>query len=532
MTVEEFLENSAYGWKVAGKLPQLQQAYADAEKMEPSAWVNKWAPVIMDTPELTADFYESKLLNSTKPLDERLAQSFGSSDKENPFRKSDKWINQLYHSEFSDVPREQFDQAIKLRADYWDEFKKQREADAARFKREKEVKEDWTPFTKNPDVSTMKGLGRWLLGSDYEKQRYINEPEAAILGEQAHTTKENILNKGEAISDLTFGAAGAVGDFVPYAGIFLGPAARGARDVYHKVYGSPYQKEWGEIGMDIGSDVALNAFTDILPNFRQYTRTLNFGKRLPALSKIDEAISLERDVKNILDPKADELYTRISQSQGFMPVYIDGVPTGTRPPMPTGIEIKKTVEALPDSPMKQELMQYVADPQAIDVDVVKEKIRHWRAKANTLYREDLPEIRANVADPTSVQVWPGTRDEFTRRILLQEPLTTGERVAKKALEGTETFLKSTPGSAAIKETATAKGRGSKTSVDPQMDIDRWKNSLTRFFLAGFKPVEKEGDPKWEAYRQWHYEKYGVYPPEGTGEESWEFPEVEVKSKEK
>lgn len=534
MTVEEFLENSAYGWESAGKLPQLQEAYADAEKMDPKSWVNKWAPVIMETPELTADFYDSKLLNTTKSLDERLFQTFGSSDRENPYRKSDKWLNQLYHSEFSDVPREQFDQAIKVKADYWDEFKKQREADAARFKREKEVKEDWTPFTKNPDVSTWTGLGRWLLGSEYEKQRYINEPEAAILGEQAHTTTENILNKGDAISDLTFGAAGAVGDMIPYGGIVLGPLARGARDVYHKVTDSPYQKEWGDIGMDLGQDVALNAFTDILPNFRQYTRALNFGTRLPAVKNISAAMQLEDDIKAILNPDATALATRIDASAGFVPVYVNGKPTGTRPPMPKNTEIKKIVEGMPDSPMKQELLPLVADPQSIDTDVITRTIQRWQSNAGRFYQSPAEKaaIKQDVEDPASRIFFPGltSKDPLFSRIYLSEPLSGPEKAAKGALRGAETFLKSTPGSAAIKGGATGKGRGSKPSVDPQLDIEKTKNNLTRFFIAGFKPTEKEGDPKWEAYRQWYFEKYGEYPQEGTGKETWEFqfPEVNIR----
>lgn len=520
MTVEEFLENSAYGWEAAGKLPQLQEAYADAEKMDPKSWVNKWAPVIMDTPELTADFYDSKLLNTTKSLDERLAQTFGSSDKENPFRKSDKWLNQLYHSEFSDIPREQFDQAINARANYWDDFKKEREMQAAKAKREKEVKEDWTPFTKNPDVSTLTGLSRWLLGSDYEKQRYINDPGAAILGKQAETNSHNFFNKGEAISDMAFGAAGAVGDMIPVGSIVAGPGARAARDIYHKVTDSPYQKSWGDIGMDFGADALLNAGVDLMPNFRQYLRMFNFGSRLPSVKKISDAMQLEDDVKAILNPEATALATRIDASAGFVPVHVNGKPTGTPPPMPTNSEIKKIVEGMPESPMKQELLPLVADPQSIDTDVITRTIQRWQGNAGRFYQspEKKAAIKKDVDDPNSRVFFPGfnSKDPLFSRIYLADPLSVTEKGAKGALRGAETFLKSTPGSVALKGTATARGRGKAPEVSPEAEQAWYLENYARDWDIGFKPGKadrKEGSPKWEAYKQWHLMKFGELPEE-------------------
>lgn len=520
MGIEEFLENSAYGWETAGMLPQLQEAYSDVEKMDPKAWVTKWAPVIMDTPELTSDFYESKLLNTVKPIEERLTQAFGSSDKENPFKKSDKWINQLYWSEFSDVPRETFDAALKKRSNYWDDFKKEREMQAAKAKREKEVKEDWTPLTKNPDVSTLTGLSRWLLGSDYEKQRYINEPEKAILGEQAETTSDNFFNKGESISDLAFGAAGAVGDMIPVGSIVAGPAARAARDIYHKASDSPYQKSWGDIAADAGADALVNAGVDLLPNFRQYLRMFNFGSSLPSVKKISDAMQLEDDVKAILNPEATALATRIDASAEFVPVYVNGKPTGTMPPMPTNREIKKIVEGMPESPMKQELLPLVADPQSIDTDVITSTIQRWQDNAGRFYQspEEKAAIKKDVDDPNGRIFFIGfsSKDPLFSRIYLANPLSVTEKAAKGALRGTEAFLKSTPGSVALKGTATASGRGKAPEVSPEAEQAWYLDNYARDWDMGFKPGKadrKEGSPKWEAYKQWHLNKYGELPEE-------------------
>lgn len=521
MGIEEFLENSAYGWETAGMLPQLQEAYSDVEKMDPQAWVTKWAPVIMDTPELTSDFYESKLLNTVKPIEERLTQAFGSSDKENPFKKSDKWINQLYWSEFSDVPRETFDKALKTQSNYWDDFKKEREMQAAKAKREKEVKEDWTPFTKNPDVSAFTGLSRWLLGSDYEKQRYINEPEKAILGEQAETTADNFFNKGDAISDIAFGAAGAVGDMIPVGSIVAGPAARAARDIYHKASDSPYQKSWGDVAADAGADALVNVGVDLLPNFRQYIRGLNFFKSIPSVKRISDAMQLEDDVKAILNPEATALATNIDASLGFLPVHVNGKPVGTRPEMPKNSEIKKIVEEMPESPMKQELLPLVADPQAIDADVITRTIQRWQSNASQFYKTPAEKaaVKKDVDDPMSHLVSIGamtSKNPLFSRIYLADPLSVTEKAAKGALRGAETFLTSELGSRFLKGTATARGRGKAPEVSPEAEQAWYLDNYARDWDMGFKPGKadrKEGSPKWEAYKQWHYNKFGTYPEE-------------------
>ena len=100
-----------------------------------------------------------------------------------------------------------------------------------------------------------------ILASDYAKQRYINEPEKSIFSD-----KGEWYNKGEDVSDLLYGGAGAVADFIPgVGGTVLGPAVRGLRDVQHKATDSKYQKDWSEIGKDVGGDLLLNVGTDVLP---------------------------------------------------------------------------------------------------------------------------------------------------------------------------------------------------------------------------------------------------------------------------
>lgn len=490
----------------------------DIRKLDVPAFIRKWGDTLEEYTEGWSDIVEK-----SKPIPEQIREAFGSSDEKNPFKRPDNYVNEIFEKKFKDiVSREQFDKELKTQSDYWDYYKKERELQAARAKREKEVKEDWTPLTKNPNVSGLTGLIRWLLGSEYEKQRYINEPEKAILGEQAETTADNFFNKGDAISDIAFGAAGAVGDMIPIGSILAGPAARAARDIYHKSSifdeASPYQKSWGEIAADAGADALVNVGVDLLPNFRQYIRGLNFFKGIPSVKRVSDAMQLEDDVKAILNPDATALATNIEASAGFIPVYVNGKKVGTRPEMPKNSEIKKIVEGMPESPMKQDMLPLVADPQSIDTDVIREKIKTWQSNASQFYKspEEKAAVKKDVDDPNSFLVSVGamnTKNPLFSRIYLAEPLSVTEKAAKGALRGLETFLTYEGGSRFLKGSATASGRG-KT---PEGSEQEWYlRNLSRDWDMNFKPDKadrKDGSPKWEAYKQWHYNKFGTYPEE-------------------
>lgn len=632
MTVEEFLENSAYGWEAAGKLPELQQAYADADTMDAYAWVSKWAPVIMDTPELTADFYDSKLLETTKSLPERLVKTFGTSDRENPFKKSDKWINQLYHSEFSDVPREKFDKTVSDMAKYWEDEKKARSYEAGKKRREKEVKEEWT-LSRSP--------ARALLASEYEKQRYINEPEAAIFGKEAGTGP--IWTKPEATSDLIFGISGAVADAIPGYGTILGPAVRGLRDVRHKTWGdSPYQGTWGDIAGSFVGDVATSAFIEGLPNLRQFTR---LGKNV-SKGPVRETMALEDEVRNITKGKEDimgilsdaektgaerqvalreyyansmpesALKTELGELMGKQAIDMQAVyntvrkadfrarsmlnpeyrkvlsgasearmaaPTTTYAPVideldnwvANGVSIDQIGRAaqqyLPDGPAKESILNAVESGNMRNVQIAirgnkdassivsdlnglletPNNMAAVRAYVNTLPDGEIKytllqsletpnatqgsvrKALADVAMPKSTEL-----DAFTRRYIGLPELTKTQKAAKGAVRMSEQLLGSNVGNTLLKEAATANftplpglGKRPRTSVetDPQSTIDWYKANYARDFEMGFKPSMKEGDPKWEAYSQWYFEKYGKMPEGSEGGNTWiNIEDVEVK----
>lgn len=519
MTVEEFLENSAYGWESAGKLPQLQEAYADAEKMDPKTWVNKWAPVIMDTPELTADFYDSKLLNTTKSLDERLAQTFGSSDKENPFRKSDKWLNQLYHSEFSDIPREQFDQAINARANYWDDFKKEREREAGKTRRKKEVEKDWPWYGQ-------------FLASDYEKQRYINEPETAIFGKEAPLFGDAPETRWGSFGDLAAGVAGAAGDVLPGAWGFAGPAIRFGRDVAHTALDSKYAKTWPEIMKDAGTDVGVTAATAFLPNFRRGRRMAsNIGG-----TNLQNIVNIELDAEQVVK-NVDELRGILGELQASGAPYREQVNA-----------FRQYYRDMPDSELKTALTDFAnkVNPQLGELDYTLGKFKMEYSKGLTPSSRNVVREAEQImrGTPKTTYVDPKTGKvreiegqenvlsyfpDIYGRIAQTTELSPTEMMLKPALKAANKFMTGEVGGAALKLQKHVTGFPGFTKPTTY-DEDWYRENYARDFEAGFKPTAKAGDPKWEAYRQWHYNKYGEYPPEDTGKETWEFqfPEVNIR----
>lgn len=169
------------------------------------------------------------------PLDERLTKQIGKTD----------WSKQSEHykqkvADDLDVDIGELDKAYKERQE---RIENQKAIQA----RTEEVK-NWPWYKK-------------LLASEYAKERYIKDPETSIFSD-----KGEWFNKGEDISDLLYGGAGAVADMLPgIGGTLVGPAVRGMRDVQHKLSDSKYQKDWDEIGTDLGKDLALNVGVDYLP---------------------------------------------------------------------------------------------------------------------------------------------------------------------------------------------------------------------------------------------------------------------------
>lgn len=345
------------------------------------------------------------------------------------------------------------DELDKAWQEHKDDLKKQEEI----TQRTKEV-EKWPWYKK-------------LLASEYEKQRYINDPERSIFSD-----KGEWYNKGESVSDLIYGGAGAIADVIPgVGGTVLGPAVRGLRDVQHKVYDSPYQKDWGEIGKDVGSDLMFNVGTDLLP-----TALLRRGSRV-GKNAAKETGSIVGDKLR----KVDE-YLEAKNAQKSIDDSVEQISKNTDA-IDDPLQFHKEVSKMPEGPMKRDLESIDNNPLATSDDrfnaVLDWGIEYNRNKKG-LGADDLFEngqITKQLQD-----VRPSVLAAEKQRIVGN----TGVDAVTKALGAGATAWK-TLGEPGVKLAQTTKGRGGKPKENEQVKENRW--------AQGYATFDEKKSPE---YKEW------------------------------
>lgn len=499
MTAEEFLVENA------GILTDAEYnaAMSDLESLDRASWVAKYSPLMQ---EKAARWNEVDDVKKSKPLPTRISEAFGK-DK---FAPGKSYLEDVYATDFSDVPRKQFDEALNKMRTYYDQFVSEQDKEAGRNRRKKEV-EDW-------------GIIRSALSSDYEKQRYIDNPDAAIFGDEGNG---KWYNKGEAVSDLLYGISGAVGDAVPGAGsVILGPAARAARDLHHYIGDSKYQKSGTDIRNSIAADIGLSAGTFALPNFRLVQRVM--GKALPEVPKavaardaiVEEAGKIRAGLET---PIAGTNYNLVN----IIDNTAEGLQRGEREML-----YRQLVEDMPESYVKSDLYKLLGDRGGLDWAQARKIMENARATVSAAEtipgRELLRSTKAYGNFPpavTDVPTYPGQKpitndvgaklyetraeplDPLTIKILSVREPTTAELkkdARRKMIEGA--FNKGSSAAANWIATGTnARGKGKPERVrttEEKETIDAIKAHEARFWEAGFKPKKVEGDPLWEAYAEW------------------------------
>lgn len=499
MTAEEFLVENAGNLTDA----EYNAAMSDLESLDRASWVAKYSPLMQ---EKAARWNEVDDVRKSKPLPARISEAFGK-DK---FAPGKAYLEDVYATDFADVPREQFDMALKKMRDYYDQFTAEQEKEAGRLRRQKEVK-DW-------------GLVKQALTSDYEKQRYIDDPEAALFGEEAPSIGSAENTRWGSMADLGLGAAGAAADALPGWGSMAGPVVRTTRDVGHKVTGSPYQKEWGDIGKNLLADAGFSASTAWLPNFRR-ARRMESGGFMP--KAISETVAIEKDAENMY--KGANVLHELVNGSPRLEQFGDNVKDRY---------FRETVNDLPKSPLKDELLP-LAKQQNIDWGKARAIVNnnaYWglmgmnpetgKTLAHALIDEGvgIPQQVAKQADaetivksgvPGGAQIPMSTAEEipdFVNRLYHAPTLTPFQQKTKPAWVMFDKFLGGNLGGAALQEAKTLTGARSPKkaesvrTVEDQMAINRIKAREARFWEAGFVPKKVEGDPLWEAYSEWDAER--------------------------
>lgn len=329
MTREEFLSKNFERLKLMD-IETYNKAVKNLRNMDNATWIETYAPIFMEAGVNTNDM--AALKKTVEPLPKRLRDAFG----DLKFAPSEKWKNRVYKQEFSDVNKEEFEKGLAKMKEYYDKEEAQKRAEADKIKRQREVKNDW--------------FFRDFLTSDYEKQRYIEDPQSALIGDQAPEWGKAPKTRWGSAADLGLGVAGAAGDAIPgWGSVLVGPGARIARDVGHKVTDSPYQKNWGDIVKGGIADVMVSGGTIALPNFRKQMRMYNNMMTLPKNVVATKAI--ETEANNILEG------TRLLGQLSNQPT-----------------EFRKALAGLPESQLTKDLAPLM-NSETIDWNAVKDVLR-------------------------------------------------------------------------------------------------------------------------------------------------------------
>lgn len=319
---------------------------------------------------------------------------------------------------------------------------------------------------------------RWAT-SDYAKQRYINEPEASLFGSEG--TEGEWWQRGEDISDLAFGAAGAVADLLPgVGGTLIGPAIRTGRDIRHSVNDDPYQKSAGQIASDFATDAALNFGVGYMP-----TAILNRAKR--AGKNVSKAESWASDVAEQVAANDSKKATQ----EGLKTLNTDEMFKGL-----SDLDLEKRIRDLPDGPMKDDIINVWKTTKS--KDAVSEHLAHWESVADDVPTGAMYSKEGNIKKEKS-DFWKET--PTGQYVEQQAKAATAPKSVRWAAKGAQTATK--VGEPAVKASITLKGRGSKP--EERADIDWYKENYARQWGAGFAPHGREDEPMMKAYREWQKE---------------------------
>lgn len=277
--------------------------------------------------------------------------------------------------------------------EFKNEYEQEREKEAKRQERVKEVERDWS-------------LPKKLVTTDYEKQRYINEPEKALFGEQAPSWGSAENTRWRSMGDLAAGALGTAADLVPtpiHSEIWAGPVVRGLLDASY--YGTPYQRKPEDIISDFAQDMSVNAGAELFQNWRRAKRgerkLLNQSSDLARhMNVVDETKNISgsiNKIENLINNKADVT------------------------------DIVNAINELPDSELKKELMSKTSGPlREVRKGDVEEILNNYKTYigegTKNAYVKELgnkfyePKPMPNV--PQVVDDFALPNNEYMRRVLL------------------------------------------------------------------------------------------------------------------
>ena len=251
-----------------------------------------------------------------------------------------------------------FDKSNGLKKFYEDERKKE----AGKTRRAMEIAGTYVDLA-NPEETQKRNWGmlKNILTSDYEKQRYINEPETALFGYEAPALGEAPETRTAAIGDLAAGGTAAVADLVPPAW-WLGPTIRAGRDWSYNLSGSKYAKDAGDIWKGMGADYGINIAARYLPNLRKGERIATKAAD-PTVAKTLAVSEAEKNYRNSIDYVIKSLESNDPR------------------------DVIKAVDGLPEGEVKQTLTKYAQSGKGVQYDKIREELARLELSLNPTIQE-------------------------------------------------------------------------------------------------------------------------------------------------
>lgn len=477
--IEDFLEEVALGTDTE----TYNAIVKDAMSMDTKSFLEKHMPMIEKDPSLSLAAKQLGIDKLGKSKWDRYKETFGSSDKTNPFKKDEGWLKAVHQEDYPDIDYETFKNDIGKMSQYWDNEKLAREYEAGRVNRANEVK---------------KGGPKWWLASEYSKNRYINEPEKSIFSNVGEW-----YNKGDDVRDVMLGGAGAVGDFIPGYKAILGPVARGVRDYAN--YDTPYGKNIEDIVKERGLDLGTFGAAAWLQNFRKGKRMLNTAKSdVPVVGKVLENATFNDAIKGT------------DQGLGVVMLTKDLD------------KAKSAIEAMPDNSIKGRLLREFGDfnqygnSEAESAFLEKLKVIA-EAEASDLHNYTIAKEGYNYVPRNTEELGVNVKGLYTspQRALGDKAAIKNSDI-KQAARFTPkvgTFGAFVRDKVIPAERALEQGAAKQLSTQyeaPISDKDRKLKDWYKEHYAkdwsldnAFKPNEKPGDPLWEAWKEWDDERKGI-----------------------
>lgn len=358
---------------------------------------------------------------------------------------------------------------------YKEDYNKERKYEAGRYKRIKEVKD--LPWYK--DVFT----------SDYSKQRYIDDPTTSILG----GTQFNPYSKeGQSeIRDAILGTTAGLADVIPtplQTQVWLGPAIRGGRDVYHGESDESYKPEgtkWSDYAKRALTDAGVNAAFEYTPNW--------LARKLSRMER-GAGVQLNKYIAQpYMDMKLNKETSLINDSYNEVNKLLE---SNIEP-----LEMVNQIKALPDSEYKQALLSNIDFQRGSIPSQIKQQQLVWKQQLNPRTQEAFAILRNEGKNIKSVGAYAKEPSDYFIR--------SSTRPKLNKLQTIESKLMGVVSDVVVPATKPFIRPEIKVTDDNRHQIDWFKDNYARDWKLGFEPVYNEEDPKWLAFEEMYPERAAI-----------------------